>query len=144
MLEAMPYRFVYRPNPRNLAKWPKYPANFNVSISSNKGATDVINRLNSQSKECPDQKFAIAGYSQGAGVMHLALGPSDVKMPYITEPKPILDKSARAKIIAAVMFGDPGFKGTEGPLGVTSPVFADDILKVTRQNCAPGDPVSTY
>jgi cutinase len=120
----------------------KYPANFNVSISSNKGATDVINRLNSQSKQCPEQKFAVAGYSQGAGVMHLALGPSDAKMPYISQPMPTLEKSARSKIVAAVMFGDPGFKGTEGPLGVPSPLFADDILKVTRENCAPGDPVS--
>lgn len=72
--------------------------------------------------------------------MHLALGPSDVKMPYIAEPKPILEKSARAKIVAAVMFGDPGF---QGPLGVSSLLFTDDILNITRHNYAPGDPVST-
>lgn len=75
--------------------------------------------------------------------MHLALGPSDAKMPYVSAPRPTLEKSARAKIVAAVMFEDPGFKGTEDPLGVASPNFADDILKVTRQNYAPGDPVST-
>jgi cutinase len=103
----------------------------NMTVSPIKGASDVINRLNSQSKACPDQKFALVGYSQGAGVMHRALGPF---------PNATLEKSARSKIVAAVMFGDPGFHGTESPLG-HSPAFADDILAVTRENCAPGDPV---
>jgi hypothetical protein len=57
------------------------------------GIKDVIARLTKLDKECPDTKFAIVGYSQGAGVMHGA----DASIP----------KSIRSKILAAVMFGDP-------------------------------------
>ena len=62
-----------------------------------KGVTDVLNHVNSQSSACPQQKFAMVGYSQGAGVMHEALSQIDSKF---------FDQ-----IVALVMFGDPGKDG---------------------------------
>jgi cutinase len=103
---------------------------------------DAINRLNKQNKDCPDQKFAIVGYSQGAGVWHSAMGPSPGKqLPLLPQNRPKLDESVLPKIKAAVMFGDPGFKGTEGPMGIYSAPFPATVDAVLRENCGPGDPV---
>lgn len=44
----------------------QYPASFNLTYSPQIGMDAAINRLNSQSKECPDQTFVAIGYSQGA------------------------------------------------------------------------------
>jgi cutinase len=103
---------------------------------------DAINRLNKQNKECPDQTFAIVGYSQGAGVWHSAMGPSPGRqLPLLPLDRPKLDESVLPKIKAAVMFGDPGFKGNVGPMGIYSAPFSTTIKAVLRQNCGPGDPV---
>ncbi|KAF2666113.1 alpha/beta-hydrolase [Microthyrium microscopicum] len=120
----------------------QYPANFNLQYSPQQGMDDVINRLNNQNKECPDQTFVAVGYSQGAGVWHNALGPSPgAPLPLLPSPRPKLDASVIPKIKAFVMFGDPGFKGTEGPMNTYSPPFPSAINAVLRENCAPGDPV---
>ena len=101
---------------------------------------DAINRLNSQNKACPDQKFALVGYSQGAGVMHAALGPSPgVALPLLSN-RPKLDTTVLSKIVALVMFGDPGFKRSEIPPGRFIP-FPATLEAKLRENCSPGDPV---
>lgn len=80
----------------------------------------MVNRLVSQSELCPDQTFALVGYSQGAGVMHSAAD----KVP----------KELFPKIKALAMFGDPGERlGREFPAELQGKVL---------QNCAEGDPVS--
>jgi cutinase len=118
----------------------QYPANLDILNSQAIGVDDAVNRLNKQNKECPDQKFAIVGYSQGAGVMHDAVNiiqrPDTAKL----KNRPKLDESVVPKILAAVMFGDPGFKGTMGPTGF-SPPFSAALMPKLKQNCAYGDPV---
>lgn len=37
------------------------------------GATDAQNHIAAQAAACPDQKFAIGGYSKGAMVVHCEL-----------------------------------------------------------------------
>jgi cutinase len=97
----------------------QYPASSDVVNSSLIGVADVIRRLTSRTVECPDQKFALVGYSQGAYVMRLA-----------TESLP---EDIFPKIKALVMFGDQGLKnGDEFP-----EALQDKLL----QNCAPGDPI---
>jgi len=105
----------------------QYPANINITVSVPTGVKDTTNRLISQIKACPDQKFAIVGYSQGAGVMHAAA----VKF----------DAAVTSKIAAAVMFGDPGFKSGGGAKGFSTPGFPAPILAKLKENCHPGDPV---
>jgi cutinase len=105
------------------------------------GKDDTINRLNAQSKLCPDQKFALVGYSQGAGVIHGVFGPTGAVMPGLQNPRPVLDQSVVPKIVAVALFGDPGFKGTASPTGTTIPALPAGIEAKLIQNCAPGDPV---
>jgi len=99
----------------------QYPANANMTVSVSTGVKDTNERLNKQIKACPDQTFAIVGYSQGAGVMHGAAAK--------------FDPAVIPKVVAAVMFGDPGFKGSP-----TIPSFPAPIQARLKQNCVPGDP----
>jgi cutinase len=112
----------------------------NITDSAPVGEDDVINRLNHQSKECPKQKFALVGYSQGAGVVHGAF--ASTKRPYPGGPavRPKLDAGVMDKILALVMFGDPAYSGSTGPSNV-APTFPDPLYAKLRENCAPGDPV---
>jgi len=100
----------------------QYPANMNMTVSGPTGVKDTTERLNRQIKACPDQKFAIVGYSQGAGVMHAAAAK--------------FDQAAISKVVAAVMFGDPGFKTATAKTPFPAP-----IQMRLMENCNPGDPV---
>jgi hypothetical protein len=125
-----------------------YPASSSFLTSVPQGVTDLVRHLNDQASRCPDQKFVLIGYSQGAMVagdalaspMDRTLGPADA-----------LSSGAASRVAAVVMFGDPRFRSGEpynagnavggngvyprrqGALGA----FADRI----RDYCASGDPV---
>jgi cutinase len=75
------------------------------------GAADVISRIQKQHKECPTQKFAVVGYSQGSMVMRAALG--DAKA---------VGEDAYRQIVAGAMFGGPKggerFGGSAGKGGI--------------------------
>jgi hypothetical protein len=74
-----------------------YSVNYPASVapcSRELGSQDVINHLKAQSSKCPNQKYALVGYSQGAGVIHEAMKT--------------IDASLYPKIVALVMFGDFG------------------------------------
>jgi cutinase len=84
------------------------------------GANDVIRRLKEQDVACPKEKFALVGYSQGAGVMHSAASR--------------IPASIQQKIVAMVMFGDPSLKSKSK--------FPALLQSRTLENCAVGDFVS--
>jgi cutinase len=84
-----------------------------------KGVADVIQRLNSQSKACPDEKFALVGYSQGAAVMH-GVGAK-------------LDDELMKKVLAIVLYGDGARSMAKWPVPLQSKIY---------ENCAKGDMVS--
>jgi hypothetical protein len=86
------------------------------------GSDDVVARLEQQTKACPDQKFALVGYSQGARVMRSA----SLKLP----------KDMYSRILALVMFGDRGIRD------MSIPQFPPELAAKLWENCAPKDPVS--
>jgi Cutinase len=106
-----------------------YPASF-ACDSLGLGVTDTLSHLKNQSIACPSQKFVLVGYSQGADVMHF----SSLKIP----------TNLYDKIIALVMFGDPGNKGpgAVSPSGGITPQFPKALQAKTKENCVDGDPVS--
>jgi hypothetical protein len=105
-----------------------YPASA-APCSGELGSQDVINYLKAQSSKCPDQKYALAGYSQGAGVIHQAMKK--------------IDATLYPKIVALVMFGDFGNKGSNilTPFGSINPDFPPPLALKLKQNCYPGDPI---
>jgi hypothetical protein len=89
------------------------------------GANDIVDRLNKQSASCPNQKFALVGYSQGASVARAA----SVRIDPIIYPK----------ILALVMFGDPGLRSDR--TNTRAPAFPVALQSKLRENCASGDQV---
>lgn len=120
----------------------QYPANINMTTSAPAGIDDTINRLNKQSKACPQQKFALVGYSQGAAVMHGVFGPTGPPYPGSPNPRPKLDPEVIPKIVTLVMFGDLGFRGSSGMMGRFTSPFPATLEAKLKENCAAGDPVS--
>jgi pimeloyl-ACP methyl ester carboxylesterase len=55
------------------------------------GVKDVIDRVTNQSKECPKQKFALVGYSQGGGV--------------VSSAAPKIPQELRSRVVALVLYG---------------------------------------
>jgi cutinase len=95
----------------------QYPASFDFANGVVVGGQDVIARLESQIKACPDQTFSLVGYSQGAMVMRNALG--------------IMPDDLLEKVKSIVFFGDPEIED-ELPAAVVEKLL---------NNCAPGDSV---
>jgi Cutinase len=104
---------------------------------------DVIRRLNSQSKACADQRFALVGYSQGAGVIHGIFQGATRTYPNSTGKLPVLEPQVIPKILAIVTFGDPGFMGQDNSNPRAKLVFPipKDLQAKTMINCSHGDPV---
>jgi pimeloyl-ACP methyl ester carboxylesterase len=94
------------------------------------GITDIVNRVTTKSKECPTQKFALVGYSQGGMVVSSAF--------------PKIPADIRPKVVAMVLYGaGTGAGGVFGGKGGSSAVSpGDDIKQKTLANCAPGDMVN--
>jgi pimeloyl-ACP methyl ester carboxylesterase len=90
------------------------------------GIKDVVDRVTNQSKECPKQKFAIVGYSQGGMVVSAAA--------------PKIPQELRSKVVAMVLYG--AGKGDSAGKG-GGPAPSGDIKAMTLANCAPGDGVSS-
>ncbi|KAL2261877.1 hypothetical protein VTK26DRAFT_3109 [Humicola hyalothermophila] len=99
----------------------QYPASSDIISGIRQGARDVVNRITSQALRCPNQKFALVGYSQGAAVMHAAADD--------------LSRLLYSRIKALVMFGD-----SYNRLGLLGR-FPTGLNEKATQVCAPGDPV---
>ncbi|KAF2403665.1 alpha/beta-hydrolase [Trichodelitschia bisporula] len=107
----------------------KYPADMSSS-SPDKGVADMLNRINGQATACPQQKFVLGGYSQGAVVCHRAA----VKM----------SKDVLSRIIATATFGDGGQQATKAKPVYDSPVgpiprWPDELDGRIKFNCNKGD-----
>jgi len=100
----------------------QYPAKMG---GSEIGVKDVIDRVTNQSKECPKQKFALVGYSQGGGV--------------VSSAAPKIPQELRSKVVALVLYG--AGKGDAGRAGSAAPPA--EIKAITLANCAPGDGCGT-
>jgi len=93
-----------------------YPVQYPASImnSAPVGIADVQKRIEQQSKECPDEKFVLSGYSQGGLV--------------VTSAANKLTADQAKKVIAIVLYGGGNGTAVKGELG-----------ERTLANCAPGD-----
>ncbi|MEC3918714.1 cutinase family protein [Nocardia sp. CDC160] len=105
-----------------------YPADYSFNVGT--GSADLVGHMESQAAACPGQEFVVIGYSQGAAVVHAALGtgavtwyPGRVQLPdYLS-----------GRIAAVLLFGDP-VRG----LGWNVP---GQYVSRTGDWCVGGDPV---
>jgi len=92
-----------------------YPVQYPASLAgSQTGIADIGKRLAQENKECPDEKFALVGYSQGGMVVLSALAaiPAEISK----------------KVVAIILYG-------AGDGSVVTGSYKDKVLA----NCAPGD-----
>lgn len=108
----------------------EYPADLLVPSSVSDGTRAMTGHLVARSAACPDQRFILVGYSQGAVVTHGVLGsPAALALPGMWTLPPELSH----RVLAVLLFGDPlRLVG-----GTVHPWYADR----TQNYCAAGDPV---
>ncbi|KAL7272789.1 hypothetical protein RUND412_004388 [Rhizina undulata] len=94
-----------------------YPASVDFALGPVEGASDVEKRITARAAACPNMKFAVAGYSQGAMVVH------SIK----------LSAALKSKIAAIAVFGDP--------YRLLMTTFPIDDQTAVYKDCASGDPV---
>jgi cutinase len=111
-----------------------YPVNYAADVaqdSAGPGATDMSEHIISMAAQCPDTRFIIGGYSQGASVTDIALGIQTVLGTGTTIPA-----SIAPRVDAIVTFGNP-LRESGQTIASASPANAsksDDF-------CNQGDPV---
>lgn len=107
-----------------------YPANDDYHNSATTGSDDASAYIQATAASCPNTKFVLGGYSQGATVIDLASAA--------------LPASVADHVAAVALFGEPssGFSrmlwGGQ-PLPTISPQFSSKTLSL----CAPDDPICT-
>jgi hypothetical protein len=83
---------------------PKNPGPYDDSMKD--GRQKLAARLSQRADACPDQKFALMGYSQGAQVVGDALAGNNRGTPEISS-------TLGAKVVAVALYGDPDFVAGE-------------------------------
>lgn len=105
----------------------EYPADLLVPSSISDGTRAMTSHLVNQAAACPDQRFVLVGYSQGAVVAHGVLGSAPLPGMWVLPPE------LSSRVVAVLLFGDPlRLIG-----GTVPPLYADR----TANYCAAGDPV---
>jgi cutinase len=98
----------------------QYPASSNLDKDTITGREDIINRLRKQTAACPNQKFALVGYSGGAMVVHAA---AEAMPPELT-----------LKILAILLYGSPTMACAEDYGKIP-----DTLLGRLQESCSKGD-----
>ncbi|WP_256666829.1 cutinase family protein [Nocardia cyriacigeorgica] len=84
-----------------------YPATTNQPMSVQAGNRDLVDHVVAQAASCPDQKFVLVGYSQGANVVANSLGISSEGAKVGGPIVATLPASVQPRIAALLLFGNP-------------------------------------
>lgn len=126
----------------------EYPADTDVNEGGTYGVRLLLDTLRVQNEACPEQLFALLGYSQGALVIGDALSLPEGRIVGSTVGE--LSDEVANQIVAIVLYGNPRFSGTESydvgtyneKLGGVLPRAAgslDPFSERIRDFCVSGD-----
>ncbi|MEV8547180.1 cutinase family protein [Streptomyces sp. NPDC051572] len=83
-----------------------YPADLSLTSAAT-GNADVVNHVKAQAAACPNQRFILVGYSQGANVVDNSIGISSdgavVGSPIVAT----IPAAVEPKVAAVLLFGNP-------------------------------------
>ena len=113
-----------------------YPATYDFRAAAD-GAVDATNHILGLSQLCPDTRFVLGGYSQGAAVVDMLLGipPLGDRVGDVGSAPP-LPFSVADRIAAVAVFGNPAAK-FGNPVSMAPAPFAGKGIDL----CADGDPI---
>ncbi|WP_052314514.1 cutinase family protein [Nocardia thailandica] len=85
----------------------EYPASLEQPASVQQGNRDLVDHVVARAAACPDQKFVLVGYSQGANVVDNALGVSSEGAKVGGPIVATLPAALAPRIAAILLFGNP-------------------------------------
>jgi cutinase len=88
-----------------------YPARFDLGESPAEGVAALVGLLNRSCKECPERRYVLLGYSQGAQVVGDALVRPEERLAGRVAGE--VSPEASERITAVVLFGNPRFTAGE-------------------------------
>ncbi|MEU0178774.1 cutinase family protein [Streptomyces massasporeus] len=109
-----------------------YPADLSPT-SAAQGNLDLVNHVKSQAAACPNQKFVLVGYSQGANVVDNSIGISSAGAVVGSPIVATLPAAVEPKVAAVLLFGNP--------IRALGKSVTGTYQSRTLDLCAKGDPV---
>ncbi|NUO40854.1 MAG: cutinase family protein [Streptomyces sp.] len=109
-----------------------YPADLSLT-SAAQGNADLVNHVRQQAAACPNQRFVLVGYSQGANVVDNSIGISSEGAVVGSPIVATLPTAVEPKVAAVLLFGNPIRALGKSVTGV--------YQSRTIDFCATGDPV---
>ena len=109
-----------------------YPADLSPT-SAAQGNLDLVNHVKSQAAACPNQKFVLVGYSQGANVVDNSIGISSAGAVVGSPIVATLPAAVEPKVAAVLLFGNP--------IRALGKSVTGTYQSRTIDFCASGDPV---
>ncbi|MEV0638323.1 cutinase family protein [Streptomyces sp. NPDC050619] len=109
-----------------------YPANLSLT-SAAQGNRDLVNHVTSQAASCPNQRFILVGYSQGANVVDNSIGISSAGAVVGSPIVATLPAGVEPKVAALLLFGNP--------IRALGKSVTGTYQSRTLDICAAGDPL---
>ncbi|MEV7395115.1 MULTISPECIES: cutinase family protein [unclassified Streptomyces] len=118
---------------RNLSSYKvDYPADLSLT-SAAQGNADLVNHVMSQAAACPNQRFILVGYSQGANVVDNSIGISSAGALVGSPIVATIPDALEPKVAAVLLFGNP--------IRAQGKSVTGTYQSRTIDFCAQGDPV---
>jgi len=109
-----------------------YPADLSLT-SAAQGNADVVNHVKSQAAACPNQRFVLVGYSQGANVVDNSIGISSAGAVVGSPIVATIPAALEPKVAAVLLFGNP--------IRAIGKSVTGTYQSRTIDFCAKGDPI---
>ncbi|WP_156753567.1 cutinase family protein [Actinokineospora pegani] len=118
--------------PDATAKAVEYPASFDAN-SPRTGYKSIVDHINARSAECPDERYSLVGYSQGAQIVNAALGVDVTGTINGFKPEVQIPAALYPRIASVVLYGNP--------LKTVDRQIPEPLRPRLQDFCAEGDPV---
>ncbi|MGW3409749.1 cutinase family protein [Streptomyces sp. NPDC000888] len=109
-----------------------YPANLSLTSAAT-GNADLVDHVRSQAASCPNQRFILVGYSQGANVVDNSIGISSAGAVVGSPIVATIPGALEPKVAAVLLFGNP--------IRALGKSVTGTYQSRTIDFCADGDPV---
>ncbi|MFD7938217.1 cutinase family protein [Streptomyces sp. NPDC059755] len=109
-----------------------YPADLSLT-SAAQGNADLVNHVKAQATACPNQRYILVGYSQGANVVDNSIGISSAGAVVGSPIVATLPAAVEPKVAAVLLFGNP--------IRALGKSVTGTYQSRTVDFCATGDPI---
>lgn len=109
-----------------------YPADLSLTSAAT-GNADVVNHVNTQASACPNQRFILVGYSQGANVVDNSIGISSAGAVVGSPIVATIPAALAPRVAAVLLFGNP--------IRALGKSVTGTYQSRTIDFCANGDPI---